>query len=72
MALGKSISFIRQFVRDKEFRNECNKFSKADLLNELDFTEPEFDDAINMQLVKCQTYEEADVIQQVRLWFSFL
>ncbi|MFY9151615.1 MAG: hypothetical protein WAO52_06365 [Prolixibacteraceae bacterium] len=72
MALGKSISFIRQFVRDKEFRDDCNKCSKTEIMEELDFTELEFDDAINMQLVKCQTYEEADMIQQVRLWFSFL
>lgn len=72
MALGKSISFIRQFIRDKEFRDECNKGSKADLLTQLDFTELEFDDAINLQLVKCQSYEEADRVQQVKLWFAFL
>jgi len=72
MALGKSIKFIQQFIRDKEFRDACNKSSKEDLLQKLDFTELEFDDAINMQLVKCQTYEEADRVQQVKLWFAFL
>jgi hypothetical protein len=72
MALGKSINFIREFIRDKDFRDKCNKFSKTDLLNELDFSELEFEDAINMQLVKCQSYEEADRIQQVKLWFAFL
>ncbi len=72
MALGKSIKFIKQFISEKEFRNECNKSSKSDLLGQLDFTELEFEDAINMQLVKCQSYEEADRIQQVKLWFSFL
>ncbi|MFA5330091.1 MAG: hypothetical protein WC384_20020 [Prolixibacteraceae bacterium] len=72
MALGKSIKFVKQFIRDKDFRDDCNKSSKGELLNRLDFTELEFEDAINMQLVKCQTYEEADVIQQVKLWFAFL
>lgn len=72
MALGKSIKFIQRFVSDKEFRNECNNISKLELLSRLDFSEAEFEDAINMQLVKCQTYEEADRIQQVRLWFAFL
>ncbi len=72
MALGKSIKFVQQFMRDKEFRSTCNKSSKEDLLRSLDFTELEFEDAINMQLVKCQTYEEADVVQQVKLWFAFL
>ena len=71
MALGKSINFIKKFILDKEFRDECNKCPKEDLLAKLDFTEQEFDDAINMQLVKCQTYEEADRIQQVKLWFAF-
>ena len=72
MALGKSIKFIKQFIRDKEFRDECNKSSKADLLSKLDFTELEFEDAINMQLVKCRTYEQADRIQQVKFWFALL
>ncbi|HZL10551.1 MAG TPA: hypothetical protein VFC65_11170 [Prolixibacteraceae bacterium] len=72
MALGKSINFVKQFIRDQEFRSECNKSTKLDLLSKLDFTELEFDDAINMQLVKCQSYEEADRVQQVKLWFAFL
>lgn len=72
MALGKSIQFIQKFIRDNDFRDQCNKSSKEDLLRILDFTEPEFEDAINMQLVKCQTWEEANRIQQVKLWFAFL
>lgn len=72
MALGKSITFVKQFVRNPEFRAECNKLTKENLMTQLDFTEQEFDDAIHMQLVKCQSYDEADVIQQVKLWFAFL
>lgn len=72
MALGKSIKFIQQFIGDKEFRKECNSMPKMELLTSLDFTEAEFEDAVNMQLVKCQSYEEANRIQQVRMWFEFL
>lgn len=72
MALGKSIQFIQKFIRDNNFRDQCNKSSKEDLLQNLDFTELEFEDAINMQLFKCQTWEEADRIQQVKLWFMLL
>jgi hypothetical protein len=72
MALGKSINFIKAFMYDKEFRKECNKIQKAELLNTFDFTEDEFEDAITMQLVKCQTYEDADLVQQVKFWFALL
>jgi hypothetical protein len=72
MALGKSIQFIRQFIIDQEFRHECNTSSKEDLLKNLDFNETEFEDAINMQLMKCQTYEEAERIHQIKYWFEFL
>ena len=72
MALGKSIQFIRQFILDQEFRHECNKSSKEELLINNDFNETEFEDAITMQLVKCQTYEEAERIHQIKYWFEFL
>jgi hypothetical protein len=72
MALGKSISFIKTFMHDKEFRHECNKIQKEELLIKYDFTEGEFEDAITMQLFKCQTYEDADLVQQVKFWFTLL
>jgi hypothetical protein len=73
MALGKAITFVRQIGSDKVLRVSCNKSkSKAELLEKLGFDEVEFEDAINMQLVKCQTYEAAENIQQVKMWFSLL
>lgn len=73
MALGKAISFVKQVISDNEFRRNCNKCaSKEELLKELDFHEGEFEDAINMQLFKCQSYESANQIQQIKMWFSLL
>ncbi len=72
MALGKAIKFVKQACFDKELRKQCYKSSKPELLKKFDFDEVEFDDAINMQLVKCQTYEAAEPFQQLRMWFSLL
>ncbi len=70
MALGKSIQFIRQFFGDEALRQSCSKLSKQDLLTTYGFTADEFDDAINMELVKCQTYDEVSRVEQLRMWFA--
>lgn len=73
MALGKAIEFVKRVRTDRELRNSCVKFaSKADMLDHFKFDELEFDDAINMQLVKCQSYDEAETYQHLRLWFGLL
>lgn len=72
MALGKAINFVIKACNDKSLRAECYKISKPELLEKFDFNEVEFDDAINMQLVKCQTYAAAEPFQQLRIWFSIL
>jgi len=73
MAIGKAITFVKRATSDIQFRTECYRInSKTELLQLFAFDEVEFDDAINMQLVKCQTYEEAEVYEQIRMWFSIL
>ncbi len=73
MAIGKALNFVKEAVNNKSLRTECyTAESKKKLLNKLGFDEIEFDDAINMQLVKCQSYEEAEKFQQLRMWFTIL
>lgn len=73
MALGKAIRFVKDASVDKELRRRCVGFdTKGELLDFFKFDELEFDDAINMQLVKCKTYEEAETFQQLRMWFAML
>jgi len=73
VALGKAIKFVEKARYNKKFRGQCNRSkSKTELLKTYDFDEGEFEDAINMQLVKCQTYKAAEHIQQLRMWFSLL
>ncbi len=73
MALGKAITFVKKATTDKELRALCYQCkSKAALLENLGFDEVEFEDAINMQLVKCKSYEAAEKYQQLKMWFTLL
>ena len=73
MALGKAIKFVKHVEFDDALRKSCYKSkSKAELLKRLDFDEGEFEDAINMQLVKCQAHEQAEHFQQIKMWFLIL
>lgn len=69
----KSNKICRKSEIQQEIQGQCNRSkSKTELLKTYDFDEGEFEDAINMQLVKCQTYKAAEHIQQLRMWFSLL
>ena len=73
MAIDKAIKFVKKATTECDFRKACYKApSKENLMQEIGFTDIEFDDAVNMQLVKCQTYEQAEVYQQIRMWFASL
>jgi hypothetical protein len=73
MATSKAANFVKQAISDKQFRSECALYdTKQELLNAFDFSENDFENAINMQLVKCQTNERAEYFQQIRLWFNLL
>lgn len=73
MALGRAMQFVKNASRDRDLRKTCVGFeTKDELFSFFKFDEMEFDDAINMQLVKCKTYEEAEAYQQLRLWFAML
>ena len=73
MAIDRAITFVKRATTESAFRKECyNCQSRQELIERIGFDEIEFDDAINMQLVKCQTYEQAEVYQQIRMWFLSL
>jgi len=72
MALSKAIEFVKIATSDEELRTACTNFSKESLLLKLNFNEVEFEDAVNMQLVKCKSYEQAEKYQQIRIWFLLL
>lgn len=72
MALSKALEFVHAASISEELRTACSNYSKEKLLLQLNFNELELEDALNMQLVQCQTYEEAEVFQQIRMWFLLL
>lgn len=73
MSLHKALDFVKEVGSDDELRNSCYSFSdRQELLDHLGFNEAEFEDAINMNLVKCQTEDAAEEIQQLKMWFSIL
>lgn len=75
MSLQNALIFIRNVGINAPLRKACYKCrTKSDLLkllhNEgIGFTENEFEEAVNVSLVKCQTYDEADEVKQTELWF---
>jgi hypothetical protein len=70
MAISKAITFMKRAMKEPDFRKECYKIdSKQALMDEMGFNEDEFEDAVNIHLLKCQTYEEAEYYQQIRMWF---
>ena len=75
MSIANASKFIRQFETDTELRKRCNSCrSQNELLKmlsdeQLDFSEDEFNDVLNSLLVKCQSYEQAGYIEEIKRWF---
>ena len=76
MSLQNAINFISRVDSDTDFRKSCytNK-SQLELLEslskqELAFTPEEIDDAFRVLELKCQTYEQAGRVKEVKAWFT--
>jgi len=76
MSLQNAINFISKVDSDTDFRKSCytNK-SQAELLGSLakqnmSFTPDEIADAFNVLELKCQTYEQAGRVKEVKAWFT--
>lgn len=76
MSVQNALQFISIVSEDDQFRKSLYKYgSRQQLLDHLSqdgsgFTIAEFEDAVNMRHVKCQTYEEADHLKQIEMWFN--
>jgi len=76
MSLQNAIDFITTVDSDNDFRKSCyvNK-SQTELLemlkkHDMDFNPDEIADAFNVLELKCQTYEQAGRVKEVKAWFS--
>jgi len=76
MSLQNAINFISKVDSDTDFRKSCYVCkSQAELLETLSkqkmgFTPEEIDDAFRVLELKCQTYEQAGRVKEVKAWFT--
>lgn len=75
MSLNHAHRFFEKIESDSEFRKECCRMrNQAGLLaflreEGLSFTPDEFEQEAILQLFKCQTEEQADLVRQKQYWF---
>ena len=75
MSLQNAINFISKVDSDTDFRKSCYAFkSQWELLESLNnqktgFSLEEIDDAFRVLELKCQTYEQAGRVKEVKAWF---
>jgi len=76
MSIQNALVFIESIDTKKELREACytchSQSELISLLHEtgLSFTPDEFEDAVNLLLIKCQTFEQAGRVNQIKIWFS--
>jgi len=75
MSLQNAISFISKVDSDNDFRKSCYVFKTQEELlqgmtaQQLGFTHDEIEDAFNVLEIKCQTYEQAGRVKEVKAWY---
>ena len=76
MSVQNANDFIELVEKNDEFRLKCYESSTIEELmimlnaNGIAFSSNDFENAINMKLVRCQTYEQADVVKDIENWFK--
>jgi len=76
MSIQNAINFISKVDSDIDFRKSCYKYKlQGELLEnlkvqEMGFTPDEIEDAFNVLELKCQTYEQAGRVKEVKSWFK--
>jgi hypothetical protein len=76
MSLRNAITFISNVDTNADLRKSCYScHSQVELLEmlkaqDLEFNGDDFSEAVNLLLVKCQTYEQAGRVKEVAAWFS--
>ncbi len=75
MSIQNAINFISKVDSDSDFRKSCyaNK-SQSELIEnmkkqDMGFTPDEIEDAFNVLELKCQTYEQAGRVKEVKAWY---
>ena len=78
MAINDALKLIKAIGTDASLRREMVSCTSYDELKEylfnkgFDFTQHEFDEAVNSLHVKCQTYENASELMSKSEWYNYL
>lgn len=78
MSIANAQRFVRRMMTDAGLRKRLNSAQNHDARQtilreeELPFTEHEFDEGFRNMLVNCQTYERAEELHQIRMWWELL
>ena len=76
MSLQNAINFISKVDLDNDFLKSCYTFKfQAELLQgmaaqQIGFTHAEIEDAFNVLEIKCQTYEQAGCVKEIKAWYQ--
>lgn len=78
MTISNALIFIQRGQRENRLRQRLNAASnlfelqKILAMEQLKFSEQEFDQAYHIQLVKCQDVEEAEQLKGFKMWWTLL
>lgn len=78
MTIGNARRFIKRAQHEKELRNSLNRASDTAELSrilekeDLAFSSYEFEEAFSNKLTQCQTADEVEQLQQLKIWWTML
>ena len=76
MSLNNALEFVELVKSSDSFRQKCYEYPNIEdfmemlAQNDKSFTPDDFENAINMNLLKCQTFDQAEVYQEIGNWFK--
>ena len=78
MTVSNALKFIQRGQVENQLRQRLNAASTAFelqkilMIEQLSFSEQDFDQAFHLQLVSCQDVEEAEKLKGFKMWWTLL
>jgi ABC-type molybdate transport system ATPase subunit len=78
MTISNALIFIQRGQQENQLRQRLNaapsilELQKALMIEQLEFSEQDFDQAFHLLLVKCQEVEEAEQLKGFKMWWTLL
>lgn len=78
MTIGNALAFIKRSLSDADLRERLNGAKDKEELNKvlteesIIFSGHDFEEAYNHSLTQCQEREEAEQLEELKLWWDLL